>query len=59
MNLQHTKAASMGLANRFATDHLDIAFIQQPDQYKQQIKTSTGELVYNTNNERRPRASRI
>lgn len=56
VNLQHAKAASAVLVNRFTREHLDVAFIQEPYLVKNQIKALTGELLYVTSTEGGPRA---
>ncbi|XP_055840222.1 uncharacterized protein LOC129907842 [Episyrphus balteatus] len=56
INLQHAKAASAVLSHRFNKEHLDIAFIQEPYIVKDQIKGLSGELIYDSSSEGRPRA---
>ncbi|XP_055842520.1 uncharacterized protein LOC129909465 [Episyrphus balteatus] len=56
INLQHAKAASTVLSHRFNKEHLDIAFIQEPYIVKDQIKGLSGELIYDSSSEGRPRA---
>lgn len=56
INLHHAKAASAVLAQRFNSDHLDVALIQEPYIYNDQVRCLTGELLYDSYNVGKPRA---
>lgn len=57
INLHHAKAATAVLASRFSKEHLDIALIQEPYFFKDQIRgLPKGELLYNSSDPGIPRA---